>query len=437
MLIRVLLISCSLLSFNLHAAAKIEQWHTSKGVKVLYTHSPSLPMLDIELSFDAGSARNGNQHGLASLTASLLDQGAGNWNADQIAAKFDNIGAQFGVGAGMDSASLSLRSLTKPKLLASALNTMQIILTQPKFAIEDFKRQQKQVLAALKHREESPAALASLAFHKSVFGKHPYAYSSSGYLDTVSKLTPKDLKKFYQQYYVAKNAMLVIVGAVDKQQAQAIAETLTANLAQGTQATPLPTVTAASTGSSQYINFPSKQTHVLVGMLGVNRQDKDYVALYVGNHILGGSGLVSKLFAEVREKRGLAYSAYSYFAPRVQQGTFTMGLQTKNSQTQAALKVLNQTLQNFITQGVTAAELTAAKKNITGGFVLRFDTNSKLMGYLSMIGRHNLPLDYLETFPQRVAAITSKQIQNAFQTRVLPKLMHTITVGGDVTQNGK
>jgi zinc protease len=146
---------------------------------------------------------------------------------------------------------------------------------------------------------------------------------------------------------------------------------------------------------------------------------------------------VSKLFKEVREKRGLAYGAYSYFSPLFRKGPFSMGLQTRNDQTQQALQVVKDTLQNFITNGPTEVELEAAKKNITGGFVLRFDTNSKLTGYVSMIGFYQLPLNYLDTFQEKVLAVSVASIKDAFKRRVDPALMQTITVGSTADQSAK
>jgi zinc protease len=139
---------------------------------------------------------------------------------------------------------------------------------------------------------------------------------------------------------------------------------------------------------------------------------------------------VSKLFKEVREKRGLAYRAYSQFSPMVKPGEFTIGLQTKNEQTPQALKVLNDTVNDFINNGITEQELLAAKKNITGGFVMRFDTNNKLAHYVTMIGFYGLPLDYLETFPAKVEALTVEQIKETFKKRVIPALFQTVTLGG-------
>ncbi|MCD2449631.1 insulinase family protein [Methylicorpusculum oleiharenae] len=419
------------------AAAKIETWQTPKGSRVFYIYAPDLPMADIRITFDAGSARDGAQHGLAALTSGLLDTGAGKWSADELARRFESVGANFGTSVSRDTASLSLRTLTDPPLFDKAVETMKTILIQPVFNQADFEREKNRTLAALKHRESSPAALADLTFNKVVYGDHPYAHSSAGEIETVTALTADDLKKFYKQYYVSANALVVIVGDLTKKQAAKTAEDLLADLPAGQKPTDIPEVSLPKHAKLQHIEFPSTQTHVLSGLPGMHRKDEDYFALYVGNHILGGGGLVSRLFEEVREKRGLAYGASSSFAPMFRKGAFSMGLQTRNDQTQQALDVMTQTLADFIETGPTEAELDAAKKNLTGGFVMRFDTNSKLAGYAEMIGFYGLPLDYLDTFPEKVLALTVNDIKDAFKRRVNPKLLQTVTVGEAVKTREK
>lgn len=416
------------------AAVKIDQWLTQQGAKVLYVQSQDLPLVDIQVTFDAGSARDGSQYGIAALTSDVLNSGAGAWNADQVAQRFDNVGAKFGIGVSTDSTTVSLRSLTDPALLNPALETLQVVLAKPQFAETDFQLQKNQALAALKQREESPSSLTRLHFYKALYGKHPYAHPTEGNVASVSALTRGDLKAFYQRYYVASNALVVIVGNVDKSQAQQIAEKLLHDLPVGTKPAPLPAVTLPSKAATQMLPFPSSQTHILMGLPTVTRKDEDYVALYVGNHILGGASLVSQLFNEVREKRGLAYSASSYLSPMSQAGAFAVTLQTKNEQSEQALAVVNETVNHFLDNGVSEAELLAAKKNITGGFVLRFDTNSKLAAYVNMIGFYDLPLDYLQSFPQRVEAMTVAQIKEAFKRKIQPSLFQTILVGGKASQ---
>ena len=420
-----------------NATAKIEHWQTPQGTRVYYVHTEGLPMVDIQVVFDAGSARDGQQFGLAALTTDLLDTGAWKWNADEIAQRFESVGAQFGASSSIDTSTLSLRTLTDKPLFDKALETMQAILAQPTFKEADFKREKSRTLAGLKQQEESPAELASIAFYNVLYGKHPYAHPTSGVIKTVSGFKIADLRHFYQEFYVAANALVVIVGDLSKQQAEQTAEKLVAGLSVGKKPESLPDVEMPLKATDQHIEFPSTQTHVLVGLPGSYRKDPDYFDLYVGNHILGGSGLVSKLFDEIREKRGLAYSASSAFIPLLKPGPFLVSLQTRNDQTTQALQVLNQTLADFIAKGPTATELIAAKKNITGGFAMRFDTNKKLASYVAMIGFYDMPLDYLDTFQQKVEQVTIATITDAFKRRVNPQLLQTITVGKSAEKSAK
>ncbi len=436
---RIFLLSCILLTFSqiTLAAAKIEHWQTIGGSRVYYVHTEGLPMADIQVVFNAGSASDGQQFGLSALTADLLDTGAGKWNADEIAQRFESVGAQFGVSSSMDTTTVSLRTLTDKTLFDKALETMQVILTKPAFNQADFKREQRRTLSGLKQQEESPAALASIAFYNALYGTHPYAHPESGVIKTVSAFKAADIRHFYQKSYVADNAIVVIVGALSKQQAEQTAEQLLAGLPLGKRPETLPDVAMPLKATQQHIEFPSSQTHVLVGLPGSYRKDPDYFNLYVGNHILGGSGLVSKLFDEIREKRGLAYSASSNFMPMLKPGPFLISLQTRNDQTAQALQVLNQTLADFINKGPTEVELTAAKKNITGGFAMRFDTNKELAGYVAMIGFYEMPLDYLDTFQQKTELVTVASITDAFKRRVNPQLLQTITVGKSAEKSVK
>jgi zinc protease len=419
------------------ATAKIEHWQTSQGSRVYFVQADALPMADIQVVFDAGSARDGQQFGLAALTSGLLDTGAGQWNADQIALRFESVGANFGTGVSSDTATLSLRSLTDPVLFDKALETMHVILTKPLFKRADFLREKNRTLAAINQREESPAEIASLAFSDKLYSTHPYAHPDSGVMATVKNIKVSDLAQFYKKYYVTSNAIVVIVGNLSKQQAEQTAEKLLTGLPTGQKPEPLPDVAMPTQASQQHIEFPSTQTHVLVGLPGSYRKDPDYYNLYVGNHILGGSGLVSKLFSEVREKRGLAYSASSSFAPMLKPGPFTVSLQTRNDQTKQAVEVLNATLKDFINKGPTQAELDSAKLNIAGGFPMRFDTNKKLATYVAMIGFYDLPLDYLDTFRQKVEETTISTITDAFKRRVNTELFQTVTVGKSATTVAK
>jgi zinc protease len=221
-----------------------------------------------------------------------------------------------------------------------------------------------------------------------------------------------------------------MMGDVSRAQAEAIAEKLTRGLPPANGAEPsLPPVPELADGTVRAIGHHATQAHILIGAPGVRRGDPDFFPLFVGNHLLGGSGLVSRLTEEVRNKRGLAYSAYSYFSPLQREGPFLIGMQTQRDQAGEALEVVRKTLRDFVAAGPTESELDAAKRNIVGGFPLRIDSNAKIHEYLALIGFYRLPLSYLEDFVKNVERVTAAGIRDAFRRRVNPDRMVTVVVG--------
>ena len=414
------------------AVPDIQHWTTAKGGRVYFVPTEGLPLVDVQVVFDAGSARDGDKYGLATMTAGMLDTGAGSWDADAIAQRLENVGAEMSAGTGRDSAYLSLRSLTHPEKLAVALETAKEVLAHPRFAQKDFDREKSRTLLGIKQREEDPDSVADIAFMKLVYGGHPYAHPSEGTRETVESLTREDLADFHKRSYTVKNGIVAIVGDVDRAKAESMAEDLLSGLPEGEALPPIPEPSAKTSAETVKRPFPSKQTHIYAGELGMTVNDPDYFPLYVGNHILGGSGLVSRIMEEVREKRGYAYGASSYFYPMRVAGPFQIGLQTKNAQTGEALDVAIKTVTDFIEQGPTDKELDAAKKNIVGGFVLRLDSNQKLAGNVASIAFYERPLDYLATFTEKVRAVTKADIKRAFKARIDPARLQTVLVGGGV-----
>ena len=439
MAVRITTILLFLLSFILspyvQAAPAIQNWQLEKGANVYFVEARELPIVDIQIIFDAGSARNGKQAGLAGLTNSLLDEGAGGLTAEQISQGFDNLGAIYGGSAGYDSASVSLRSLSAPAILGPALENLARVLVKPDFPEDALARQKNRALVGIRSKQQSPGALANDAFFAEVFKGHPYAVPRSGTEESISALHRNDVINFHKSYYVGKNATVAIVGDLTKAQAKGLVEKLLKNLPAGEKPLAIPPVQALEKSAVVQIDHPSTQTHIKVGQTGIKRGDADYFPLYVGNHVLGGGGMVSRLFAEIREKRGLSYGANSYFSPMRENGTFTASLQTRTDQTKEALAVLQEHLNIFIDNGPTEAELEASKKNITGGFPLRLDSNSKIIGYISMIGFYGLPNDYLETFNAKVNAVTVNQIKDAFKRRLSPDKFVTVMVGPKPAEN--
>jgi len=412
------------------AAPDIQHWTTANGARVYFVPAPELPMVDIRLVFDAGAARDGNLPGLAVLTNSLMSEGAGDLNSDQISEGFDDLGASFGGSAHRDMAVVSLRSLSEKPILTQALDLFATVLTNPTFPQEAFNRERKRMLIAIKNRKQSPGAIGSEAYYKALYKQHPYSFLPGGQKTSVTAIQSKDVTRFYTQYYVAKNSVIAIVGNLDRPGAEKIIAKLLAKLPTGNAAPLVSEVSALQQPGEIRIEHPSAQTHILLGQPGMKRGDPDYFALYIGNHILGGNGLVSRLSNEIREKRGLSYSTYSYFNPMRRAGPFTLGLQTRNESAAEALSVLRQELVKFVETGPTAEELDASKKNITGGFPLRLASNKKIIGYIAMIGFYNLPLNYLQEFNDKINAVTVENIKDAFQRRIHPDKMVTVQVGG-------
>ncbi|MCU7941502.1 MAG: insulinase family protein [Candidatus Thiodiazotropha sp. (ex Cardiolucina cf. quadrata)] len=411
------------------AAPQIETWQTANGAKVLFVEAPEIEMVDVRIVFDAGSARDGGKQGVTSFTNSLLSEGAGDWNAYQIAERIEGVGAQLETGSLRDMAWVSVRSLTESKALSTTLETLAAVVAEPRFTDEDIERQRQSILAGLVQDEQSPGSLGKKRLYQLVFGDHPYAGDPGGSIGSVKAITRKDIVATHKRLYVAKNAQVAIVGAVSRQQAESIADRVTGGLEPGQAVPKLPPVRPLQAAVDEQIPFPSTQSHLYIGQPGMRRGDPDYFTLYVGNHILGGSGLVSLLSHEVRQKRGLSYSVYSFFLPMRQIGLFQMGLQTKNDQAGEALQVVRETLKRFIKKGPTEKELEAAKQNITGGFPLRIASNGKIVEYLAVIGFYDLPLDYLDSFTDKVTAVTREQIQDAFQRRIDPDRLVRVQVG--------
>lgn len=427
---QALVVATGLVALQAHAALNIQHWQTSQGSEVYFVENHDLPIIDISTNFAAGSARDGGKPGLAGITRYLMTLGAGGLTDQQISNGMADVGAVLGGELDADRAALKLRTLSSVREQNAALDIYTKILHQPDFPQATLAREKARIIAGLKEAATQPASIANRALLKALYGNHPYAVDEEGEPESVNALAAADLQQFYRQYYGAKNAVIALMGDMTPEQAKAIAERISAGLPDSPAVAELAEVSYPQAAVERRIPHPASQSHILLAYPGVKRGDADYFALYVGNYILGGGGFVSRLTEEVREKRGLVYSVYSYFIPMQQLGQFQIGLQTKRDQAEDALKLVRETLDKFISQGVTEAELKAAKQNIIGGFPLRIDSNSKILDYLAVIGFYKLPLNYLDEFNGKVEAVTAAQIKDAFSRRIDPTKLVTVVVGG-------
>ena len=422
------------------AAIPIQHWTLANGAKVYLVESPAIPMLDVQIDFDAGSRRDSpDKAGLAGVTAEMLEKGVlarGGLPAldeNALGEAWADLGASFDSSGGADRMSFSLRTLTEPDLLDKAVVLAARQIGEPAFPDTVWQRSRLQIIAALKESYTRPGSVAGRAYAKAVYGAHPYGYETTE--ATVGRISVADMRAFYDAGVVACRARISLVGAVTRAQADAIAQRLLARLPQTACASltaqpTVPQVAALPQAEQKVIPFDSAQAQVLLGQPGYKRSDPQFFSLLVGNYILGGGGFVSRLSNEVREKRGLTYSVSSSFSPGLHAGAFTVGLQTRPDQTGQALEITRKVVRDFVADGPTQAELKAAKDNLVGGFALLIDSNRKLLGNIANIAWNDLPLDYLDTWTQQVEKVTVADIKTAFSEKLQPDKMVTIILGG-------
>ncbi len=409
----------------------IEQWTTRNGTRVLFVEARELPMVDLYLMIDAGSARDGERPGLARLTANLLEAGADGLDLAELADRFEQLGAEFSASAGRSSASLSLRSLSDPAILEPALNNFARILQRPDFPEADLRREVARTLVSLRAQRQSPGAVAGNLVWQTLYADHPYAHNPLGSEASLAALGRSDLQQFHARHYTGANSVLAIVGDLDRAAAEAVAEAAVGGLPSGSHHPSLPIATPPAQGEHRVQSHPSAQSHIHVGLPLLGLDDPDHFALLVGNHILGGGSFTSRIFAQVRDQRGLAYSARSSITPLHGHGPLLLSMQTANANADAALELLFNLLDDFITEGPSEAELVLAQRNITGGFALNIDNNRKIVAQVAAIGFNERPLDWLDRYNEAVNAVTVEQIRDAFQRRVDPQRMSVIRVGGE------
>jgi zinc protease len=412
-------------------AVDIESWETEQGMRVLFAPAPTLPMLDVRLTFDAGAARDGDRNGLARLTSNALAHGTADMDADAVAERFEAVGAQFSTTSARDMGIVTLRTLTEPDWMAEAIGALTKILAAPAFPEDDLARERRQMLQALQRERQEPGSVASRRFYQLMYGEHPYGNAPSGSEDTIPTLTRAEVESFFRQYYTAGNAVLSMTGAISRAEAEALAERIARALPEGGRAPALPSVPALDGPITERIAFPSEQAHIFLGAPALRRDDADYYALTVGNHALGGGGFTSRLFREVRTARGLAYSVYSSVQPMAVEGPFLIGMQTGTDQIDEALQVLREELERLYGEGVDPDELEASQANITGGFPLRLASNSDIVQNLGMMGFYDLPLDFLAAHNDRIGAVSGEEVHEVIRRRIDPAVLVTVVVGGE------
>lgn len=432
MLVGALLLACP----AAQAAIPIQHWQHASGAQVYLVESMAIPMLDVQIDVDGGSRRDpAAQAGLASAVAGMLaagtlaHDGQPALDENQLGEAWTDLGAEFGAEASGERFTLSLRSLTEPGLLQQAVALAARQMAAPAWPDQVWQRDRDRSLQALREAEMRPGTHAARAFSQAVYGEHPLGRRPTP--ETLQAIGVDDMRAFYRRHVATCRANVTLVGAIDRRQADGIVGQLMAAIASHgcPDLAPVPAVQPVRAAVERRIPFDAAQAQVFIGQPGVARADPDYFPLFVGNYILGGGGFVSRLTTEVREKRGLSYSVYSFFMPGLQPGPFQLGLTTRPDQAEQAVALAREVVTAFVAEGPTEDELRAAKDYLVNSFALRIDSNRKLLANVANIAWNDLPLDYLETWVRQVQGVTAADIRRAFQRVLQPQRMATIVVG--------
>jgi zinc protease len=394
-------------------------------------------MIDLQIDWHAGSVNDPKaQLGLAAMTASMIDKGSmfnGRLISEaEVSDRLADLGAGLSFSAGAERASMRLRTLSDEKKKVAAIDLASSVIKSPVFDSKIFKREQERTISAIKEADLKPETKLSKEFDRQIYGQHPFADSPT--IKTIQAIKSEDLKRFYVSRYAAKGSKVTVVGDIGRMELDQLLDRLMASIPKDPkEQQKVPDVLRfdKNKASNLIIKIPhdAQQAHISMGMPAIARKDPDYFPMLVGNYILGGGGFVSRLMQEVREKRGLAYSVYSYVAPGRQIGPYVAGMQTQKSQAELAVDVMKKTIGDFIANGPTDEELQAAKNNLVNGFPLRIDSNRKILDNVSSIAWNDLPLDTLDQWTNQLRKVTKDQVTAAFKKNLDVNQMVTVVVG--------
>ena len=421
------------LSTTAQAGVDIQRWTTGNGTEVLLVEQHDNPIVDMQVNFKgAGSVFNPEgKSEVAEFTAALLTDGTEKLDEEAFNAAADDIAAQIDSSSGQESSAAVLRSLSRPETLKQAAGLLNQSLTHPRFDPAVFDRRQKEAVTTLQQQETTPDFTAGRALTKLAYPDHPYGSGANITAESIRKVNLDDIRAFHLSHYGKDNAIVAIVGDINRKQADRLVKNVLNGLPERSSAAKNVPAVQQQPAQRRDIPFAGEQAQVLLGMPLIKRHDPDYYALVAGNYILGGGGFDSRLMKVLRDRYGYTYGVYSNLEPATEAGMFTIAYSTQKKNTKDSLVQAQAVIKQFIEEGPTEEELAQAKANIIGSFPLRFDSNAKLVKYLSIIGYHNLPNDYLEAYPKAIGKLTVEQVKDAWQRRVKPEDLHIVVVGAE------
>jgi zinc protease len=426
LLICIVFLAASVSSY----ALDVKRTVLDNGLVLMIVERHNLPVVKVSIGINAGNLHETEEKaGLASLTAALLTEGTRSRTSRQISEEIEFVGGSVGASGGSDYMKASLSVLKKDVDLGFEL--LSDIILNPVFPEVEFKKKVERTKAGLKAREEDPGFLSSRDFNKAVFGTHPYGRLVSGTVDSLDNIKRRDLIDFHSRYYVPNNAIMAVVGDITAEEVQGLIDRYfklwkpkdvpSLSLSELAMQTERRVIT---------INKDLTQANIILGHLGVSRDNPEYYALSVMNYILGGGGFVSRLMENVREDKGLAYSIYSYFSPEKYGGQFQVVLQTKNESANTAIEEVLTEMQRIRNETVTDVELSDAKSFLTGSFPMRIETSARIAGFLVAVEYYGLGVNYINNYPQFINSVTKEEVQRVAKKYLSPDA-YTLVVVAD------
>ncbi|HCI76979.1 MULTISPECIES: M16 family metallopeptidase [unclassified Psychrobacter] len=416
----------------------IQQFKTKAGVPVRFVQTTALPIVDIDLRFNAGSARDGSisstGFGIANMTATMLTQGSKRLDENEFTRAVETLGINLNSSAYKDMFIVSLRSLSDDKHLLPAVDLMTQMLSEPAFDDSILARNKARLLVGLQQQKQDPNSLASIAFSEALYGEHPYAHPSAGTLESVPTIEKQQLIDFKNRYLVAANASVAITGNLTLEQAKKLAEDITSKLPKGQPATELPEPKPLSQAKHIHIPFPSTQTTVLMGQLGDKRatdpqSQQKQTNFAVGNEVLAGGDFNARLMTEIRQNLGYTYGISGSMNPMLARGPYQIGFSTRNDKARAAIDASLAVINDTLEKGITSTEMRLTTDNLKNSFPMGFASNAGINGLLGMMNFYQLPNSYLTDYVKRVDQVKLSEVNQTMQDTLKPDDFLIVTVG--------
>jgi zinc protease len=388
-----------------HAAAKIQRLVSPGGIEAWFVQDATVPLIAMEYAFGGGASQDpAGKPGVGNMVADLLDEGSGDLDSKTFHERLERRAIELSFSSTRDYFRGSLRMLKDNK--DEAYDLLRMALTSPHFDTADVERIRAQVLSGLRRDSTNPTSLASRKFLEITFGDHPYGRQANGTLDSVPNIDVADLKNYVRRVIAKDGLRIAVVGDVDADTLGKLLDKTFGGLPATASLTPVPDVVAAKPPQRAFVPLDVPQTVVTFGGPGIRRHDPDFMAGYVVNHILGGGGLSSRLYHEVREKRGLAYSVYESLLWMEHSAVFVGNTGTRADRAGETVDAIEKEVRRIAEDGPTQKELDEAKSYLKGSQMLALDTSSKLAQALLQYQLDRLPIDYIEKRNAIVDAVT-------------------------------